>query len=130
VCAPWWGDAGDEAPSVSGDHRRIYNEDGMRWFEFAALAGATLSDLDSGVINAVTTLIELATMNEATDANIQVRIEAEGAWRIVDRGQQSVKNLAIRSGTQHLTESSAGSGQAHRSEQLPSFRCGMGIAIG
>ncbi|MCV7000691.1 HEPN domain-containing protein [Mycolicibacterium alvei] len=104
VSASWWGDAEDEAQSLSGDHLRIYNEDGTRWFEFTALTGATLGDLDSGVINAVTTLIELATTNEVTDANVQVRTEAEGAWRIVDRGQQSVKKSGHPLiGTQHLT---------------------------
>lgn len=88
----WWGDGEDEALTVSGGHLRTYHVDGARWFEFTGEAATTFSDLDSGVINAVTTLVELATMNEATDAKVQVRVEAGAAWRTVDRGHQSAKN--------------------------------------
>jgi hypothetical protein len=51
----------------------------------------TLGDLDSGVINAVTTLTQLATHNDADDAHIQVQVGAGSPWRDVHRGRESVK---------------------------------------
>lgn len=100
----WWGDAEDEAQCAGCGHVRMYRDNGTRWFDFTASAPTTFSDLDSGVINAVTTLTQLATMNDATDAVVQVRIETEGAWRTVDRGHQSVDGSSHPLlGTQHLT---------------------------
>lgn len=99
----WWGEVEDEAPVAGGGHLRIYDGDGVRWFEFEG-ATATFRELDSGVIDAVTTFIELATMNEATDASVQVRIEAGAPWRVVDRGRESVSSGSHPLlGTQHLS---------------------------
>ncbi|QLL08997.1 HEPN domain-containing protein [Mycobacterium vicinigordonae] len=100
----WWGVAEDEAQCAGGGHLRMYRDDGSQWFEFTGSASTTFSDLDSGVINAVTTLTQLTTMNDATDADVQVRIEPKGAWRTVDRGRQSVNDSSHPLlDTQHLT---------------------------
>ena len=100
----WWGDAEDEAQCPGGGHLCTYYDNGARWFEYTGSAPTTFSDLDSGVINAVTTLTQLTTMEDATDANVQVRIEPQGAWRTVDRGQESVNDPShLLIGTEHLT---------------------------
>lgn len=100
----WWGEVEDDAPLANGGHLRIYDDNGARWFEFEGATATTFRDLESGVINAVATLAELATMSEATDADVQVRIAAGTPWRIVDRGHDSLKRGGRPLlGTQHLT---------------------------
>lgn len=96
VVGPSWRDAADdEAQTVDGGRLRTYRgDDETRWIEFTASTPLTFGDLDSGVINAVTTLTQLATKNDAADADVQVQLEADGPWRDVHRGQESVKDAS------------------------------------
>jgi len=104
VVGPSWGNAEDEAQCPGSGHLRVYHAKGARWFQFTGLAPTMFSDLDSGVINAVTTLTSLTTMEDATDANVQVRIEPQGAWWTVDRGENSVNDSRHPLiSTEHLT---------------------------
>lgn len=101
----WWGAAEDDAQTSDGGRLRFYRDDeGARWFEFTPSVPMTFGDLDSGVINAVTTLTQLATMGDAADAGVHVRLEADGPWRDVHRGRDSVEDSSRPLlGTEHLT---------------------------
>ena len=112
-----WDAAEDEGQTADGGCLRTYRGDeGARWIEFTGSGPMTFGDLDSGVINAVTTLTQLATMNVAADADVQVQLEADGPWRDVHRGREPVGDAShLLLGTRHLT--------AERFTTWIDFRC-------
>ncbi|MBN3458981.1 hypothetical protein JNN96_33620 [Mycobacterium sp. DSM 3803] len=62
------------------------------------------TELDSGVVNAVTTLTQLATMNDAADTSLQVQLEDHGPWRDVHRDRESARDTRRPLlDTRHLT---------------------------
>ena len=101
----WWSANEDDARTSDSGHLHTYRDDeGARWFEFTAAAPMTFRKLDSGVINAVTTLTQLATMDDAADTDVQVQLEDGGPWREVHRGREPVEDASHPLlGAQHLT---------------------------
>jgi len=80
----WWNAAEDEGQTAEGGRLRTFRSaEGTRWIEFTGSDPMTFGEIDSGVINAVTTLTRLATNNDAVDAEVQVQLEADGPWRDV-----------------------------------------------
>lgn len=106
VVGPFWWDAAEgEARTRAGARLRTYSgNQGARWIEFTGSSPMTFGDLDSGVVNAVTTLTRLATDNDATDADVQVQLEPNGPWREVHRGRESLVDAGHPLlGTRHLS---------------------------
>lgn len=101
----WWGATENNAQTSDGGRLHTYCDgEEARWFEFISAVPATFGILDSGVINAVTTLMQLATMNDAEDADVQVQLEEGGPWRDVHRGREPVQSASRPLlSTEHLT---------------------------
>ena len=87
----WFGAHEDHARTADGGQLRMYRDDeDVRWFEFTGANPMPLNTLDTGVLNAVTTLTRLATRNDAMDAGIRVKLGPESPWREVHRASNAV----------------------------------------
>ena len=87
----WLGPDEDAAFTANGGHLLFYPSDrDSRWFEFVGPNPLPLSVMDTGVINAVTTLTQLVTHRDAVDSTLEVRIGPESQWLSVYRGHDEV----------------------------------------
>lgn len=86
VQGPYWrGPEQDEASTSDGGHLVMRKEDGHQLFEFIPSSALTLREIGNRVLNPITTLTSLATKNDAVDCDLEVRINADGAWRQAHR---------------------------------------------
>ncbi len=101
----WWDAAEDVAQTADGGLLRTYcGGQGERWIEFTNSDPMTFDHFDSGVINAVTTITQLATKDDAAAVGLQVQLVADGPWRDVHRGRESVAEPShILLDTRYLT---------------------------
>jgi hypothetical protein len=102
----WFGADEDQARTADGSRLRMYwDDESIRWFEFIGANPMPLHTLDTGVLNAVTTLARLATRNDATAASIRVKLGPESPWREVYRARGTVDTGIARLllDTTHLT---------------------------